>query len=104
MEQMTTLAEVINNLREQGYTEDFNLQPNALHSAATDIVLHPEDFVIDRHYRFEGPSDPDEEAVVYAISSTDGKVKGVLVNSYGVYSDDTTDELVKKLKERKDTY
>lgn len=104
MEPMTTLSEVLNKLREEGYTEDFNLQPHNITSGANDLRLHPESYVIDKHYRFEGPSDPGDEAIVYAISSSKGGVKGVLVNNYGVLSDDTTDAIVRTLKERYNTY
>ncbi len=93
MNQMTTLSEVLNKLRTEGYTEDFNINPGL-------IKLNPEEFVVDRHFRFEGESNPDDEAVVYAISSLKGDVKGVLVDGYGTSSDDATEDLVKPLKER----
>jgi hypothetical protein len=100
MESMTTLSEILNKLRYEGYTEDFNLNTDSIH--CNDVRLNPNDFVVDRHFRFEGASDPEDEAVVYAISSVDGKIKGVLVNSYGANSDTISDELVKALRERKD--
>jgi hypothetical protein len=104
MEPMTTLSEVIIKLRDEGYTEDFNLQPHCITCVGNDLRLHPEDFVVDRHYRFEGPSDPNDEAILYAISSTKGDLKGILVNNYGASSDDATDAMVRKFKERYDTY
>jgi hypothetical protein len=61
------------------------------------IQLYPEDFVIDKFYRFEGASNPDDSAIVYAISSKDG-LKGTLVDAYGVYSDTLTNDMIKKLK------
>lgn len=45
-----------------------------------------------------GNTNPYNEAILNAISSLDGKIKGVVVNSYGVYSDDMTDELMEKFK------
>lgn len=93
MEQMTTLSEVLNKLKTEGYTEDFNVNPEPVKS-------NPDGFVVDRHYRFEGESNPDDEAVVYAISSQTGDVKGVLVDGYGTLSDEATENLVKNLKER----
>jgi len=48
------------------------------------LRLNPEDFIIDKHYRFEGISDPDDEAVVYAISSLKQNLKGVLLNGYSI--------------------
>ncbi|WCT09851.1 phosphoribosylpyrophosphate synthetase [Mucilaginibacter jinjuensis] len=102
MAQMTTLSEIINKLKDEGYTEDFNISGDCIACAGDAVRLHPEQFVVDRHFRFEGESNPDDEAVVYAISSIDGKTKGTLVNSYGVYSDQLSDDMVKALKDRKD--
>ena len=53
---------------------------------------------IDEHYRFEGDTDPADETIVYAISSGKYKLKGVLVNAFGVYSDSASNELIEKLK------
>ena len=64
------------------------------------IELFPNDFVVDQHFRFEEPSDPADEAVVYAISSARFNIKGTLVNGYGPSSDILADELVKALREQ----
>jgi len=98
MEPMTTLSEIINKLRTEGYITDFNLKENCLECASSQIRVHPEDFRIDRHFRFEGNSDPEDEAIVYAISSDKYQLKGVLVNGYGISSDPLTDEMVSALQ------
>ena len=64
------------------------------------MQIHPEEFVVDKHYRFEGASDPADEAIVYAISSTTHNVKGILVNGYGTSSDQLTEGLIDALKEK----
>ena len=55
-------------------------------------------FVIDKFYRFEGESNPSDEAILYAISSTKHDLKGVLVNGAGIYTDDITNEMLESLK------
>jgi hypothetical protein len=100
MESMKTVSEVINDLQKEGYTIDFNLQENCLECHGNYLRLHPEDFIIDKHYRFEGISDPEDEAVVYAISSLKQNLKGVLVNGYGISSDPLTEDTVRALKEK----
>ncbi|WP_432714303.1 hypothetical protein, partial [Pedobacter sp.] len=100
MDTMTTVSQVLTHLKEIGYTEDFNLAENGLIPAGKSLKIHPEDFVVDKHYRFEGMSDPGDEAVVYAISSAKHNIKGTLVNGYGIYSDAATDEVVKVLEEK----
>ncbi|KQR70198.1 hypothetical protein [Pedobacter sp. Leaf176] len=63
-------------------------------------MQHPEDFLIDKFYRFEGTSDPEDESILYAISSTDGKIKGLLVDGYGTSADYSIEETIKKIKTR----
>ena len=98
MEEMTTLTEVINALRSQGYVEDFNLQQNCIQCRDGHYSVFHNEFVIDKFYRFEGDSDPADEAVVYAISSPKYDIKGILVNGAGIYSDELTDEMMETLK------
>ena len=98
MEEMTTVTEVINHLRTQGYVEDFNLQQNCLQCRQGHYNVFHNEFVIDKVYRFEGDTDPADEATVYAISCPKYDIKGVLVNGAGIYSDPMTDEMLESLK------
>ncbi len=91
-----TLVETLEKLRKEGYTEDFNIRFDSL--ICRDVCLLPHQFEIDKTFRFEGNTNPSDEAILYAISSIDGKIKGVLVNSYGVYADEMTKEMVDKLR------
>lgn len=97
MTPMTTLSEVLNKLKSEGYTVDFNLQENCLVCQGNSLEITPDDFVVDRHFRFEGMSDPGDEAIVYAISSVKHDTKGTLVNGYGIYSDPLSDRMIKAL-------
>ncbi len=99
---MTTLSEILDKLKSEGYTVDFNLRHNCLECAENSLQVHPEDFVVDRVFRFEGDSNPEDEAIVYAISSEKHGLKGALVNSYGTYADDITEELVQALRMKQD--
>lgn len=100
MSTLPTMTEVLEQLKAEGYTTDFNLQDNCLTCHGNALKLHPEDFVVDRHFRFEGYSDPDDAAIVYAISSHSHGLKGVLVNGYGIYSDDENNEIMAVLHEK----
>lgn len=66
-----TVSKALDELKEKGYTTDFNLEEDR-------IVNHPDDFEIVHIYRYEGESDPGDEATVYGIKSSDGE-KGVFV-------------------------
>jgi hypothetical protein len=89
-----TVSDAINILRGKGYTMDFNLHENC-------IVCHvgkfyADDFHIDEVYRYEGNSDPGDEATVFGISSNTG-LKGVLVIGDETNMDSLTTEIVRKL-------
>jgi len=93
-----TVSEAVNELKQRGYTLDFNLKGNAIECKGQ--KFNPNDFEITEFYRFEGNSDPGDEAVVYAIESRNG-LKGVLVNAFGVYSEPVGDEMIRKLSFQK---
>jgi|SRR6187549_420247 len=97
MENYDSLSVAINALRLQGYTEDFNLKEDRLECEVNEINLFPADFHIDKVFRFYGPSDVDDESILYAISSSKFHLKGLLVNGYGVSSDALTQEMIEKL-------
>ena len=99
MNTFNTVSGTLNSLKEEGYVLDFNLKPDCV-ECSPDIKLHPDDFVIDKFFRFEGASNPDDSAIVYAISSKDG-LKGTIVDAYGVYSDSLTPEMIQKLNIRR---
>ena len=101
MEPYVTLSETMNELRRQGYTEDFNLQQNCLECRNGQFKVLADEFKVDHYYRFEGPTDPGDAAILYAISSDRHGLKGVLVNAYGIYSEALTDEMLEKLEIRK---
>lgn len=98
MESAVTLSGTIAALREKGYTEDFNLQQQCLECRNGQYRIFHNEFAVDQFYRFEGPSDPADLAILYAISSDKYGLKGVLVNGYGIYSDEVADEMLSKLK------
>lgn len=92
------MVEILNELRSQGYSEDFNLKSNCLECRQGSIQLFEDQFSIDKVIRLEGESDPSDESVIYAISDKTGSIKGVLVNAYGIYSEALTDRMLQKLK------
>lgn len=93
-----TVSQAVNDLKQRGYTVDFNLKENGVECGGK--ILNPKDFEITEFHRFEGNSDPGDEAVVYAIESRTG-LKGVLVNAFGVYSESLSDDMIKKLSFQK---
>ena len=90
-----TVSKAVEALQQQGYTTDFRLEENRL-VCPTDAFLADEFDILDV-YRYEGDSDPADEASVYAIESKSGQ-KGILVTGYGASSDSVSTELLTKLR------
>lgn len=97
MESYDTLTEGINALRSQGYSEDFNLKHNALESLTRGHEVKHDEFQVDKFFRFEDNTDPDDQSILYAISSEKYALKGILINSYSIYSEAFSNEMMKKL-------
>lgn len=90
-----TVKDALDKLREQGFTTDFNLEENCIVCHAG--KFNASDFEITDVYRYEGDSNPSDEATVYGIESKSG-LKGVLVTSFGIYSEKMSDDLLQKLR------
>lgn len=101
MKTYTTLSEAINDLAKKGYTFNFNVSKDCIHCAENNLQLQPDEFEIDEVYRFQEMSDIDNESILYAISSKELQVKGLLVNAYSIYADSALTKLIKKLKKHK---
>lgn len=91
-----TLSQKINDLKEQGYTLDFNLDSDKITESNTKTSYIPKEFNVDKCHRFEGMSNPADNSILYAITTSDGR-KGVLVDGYGVSGGQISEELSQKL-------
>lgn len=98
MDAYDTLTEAISDLRQKGYTEDFNLKQECIECRNGQHQLRADDFKVDQVFRFEGMTDPADESILYAISSEKTGLKGLLVNGYGIYSEEITNEMALKLR------
>ncbi len=97
MQQYSNLVEAINGLAKRGYTFNFNIKRDCIECVENRIQLQPNEFEIDEVYRFQEMSDVDNESILYAISSTQNNLKGLIVNAYSIYADTASAALVAKL-------
>lgn len=97
-----TLSEVIEVLRERGYTEDFNLLEENISYKKGGEKVDLNDIVIDKIYRFTGPNDLSDEAILYAMSNRKDGAKGVFVNGYGTYTDAGANAVIRKISIEED--
>ncbi|WP_295719374.1 phosphoribosylpyrophosphate synthetase [Mucilaginibacter sp.] len=98
MKTYESLIDATNDLFTRGYTANLSLEGDTIDDKAQGIHMGEEDFVIDEFYRFEGASNPDDMSIVYAVSSQKYNLKGVLVNAYGTYADDSSSAIHAKLR------
>lgn len=93
--QFATLSEAVEKLKVQGYTNELTVDGETLqHNAAP---LDPAVFQIDSFHRFEGPTDPADMSIVYAISSEALGIKGLLVGGYGANAESFIHRMVQPL-------
>lgn len=90
-----TLSEAVDDLQHNGYTDELTLDDNGFSMKGK--ALSPEDFRIDSFHRFEGPTDPADMSIVYAVSSDVLGLKGLLVNAYGTYASGIMQRMVNAL-------
>lgn len=97
MQQYSNLVEAINGLAKRGYTFNFNIKRDCIECVENRIQLQPDEFEIDEVHRFQEMSDVENESILYAISSTQNNLKGLLVNAYSIYADSASASLIRKL-------
>ena len=89
----TTLAA----LKRKEYRLKFIREATRLFCFDLDQWIAPGDFTVDESYYFQEISNPDADRMLYAISLSQ-EVKGVLIDTCGVYTDNISPEMMQKLK------
>ena len=95
---MKTLSECINTAVKKGYTENFKVTGKGLVTENEETSYLPENVAISDFHRFEGYSDPQDNAILYIIQTEDGK-KGTLIDSYGAYADAKISNFIKQVED-----
>ena len=95
--QYTTVGEALADVARRGYTANFELVDGTFTDMTTGRTFAPELLTIVEHHRFEGASDPDDMAIVYAIKTRDG-TRGVLVDAFGTYAMPGLGEFLRHVK------
>lgn len=91
------VSEAVQKLRAKGFTRDFKLDKDRFVSDGDRFSMSECEVV--EVYRYEGDSDPGDEATVYGIKSRSG-VKGILVTGFGTSMDEVSAEALEKLRLR----
>jgi hypothetical protein len=98
IDEMKTLTFCLNKATKDGYTGNFKITEEGLKSLETEKLYTPEEVHIHNFFRFEGSSDPSENAILYVIETDDG-TKGTLTDAYGPYADPHLEEFITEVQD-----
>lgn len=93
----TSLSVAIQDLQEDGFTEDFNLVAEGIESKNLKKKWKAGELEVIKFYRFEGMTNPGDNTILYLIQ-TKGGLKGLLVDAYGADQGEISPEMIQKLK------
>ena len=83
MDAPETVVEALALLKSQGYDVEFQLVDGCLRCDVADRECPAADAVVERLFRFEGPSDPGDEMVVFGLRDPVTGHRGVLASGFG---------------------
>lgn len=95
---MDTISTVLNKLKLKMQDNEFVVNKSGLVTLKGKLYS-PHDIQIIKTYRFEGESDPADEAIIYLVKANDGVI-GYSLDAYGVYTNHTNDgyaDLIRKM-------
>jgi hypothetical protein len=97
MDAPETVTEAVAFLQAEGYRDELTLRRSGLTCAAEQGNHSLAGAIVDYTFRFEGPSDPADEAIVLGISLPEWNRKGVLVSAFGPSAEPEEAELLAAL-------
>lgn len=80
---LETMQEALARLAAAGYTGSFTVRDSQLVCPACGHLHAPESAVVHEIVRFEGASDPDDEAALFALECPVCEVRGTWLVAYG---------------------
>jgi hypothetical protein len=87
-------------LTAQGYIDELIVKPEGLMATGKDGFQDVRGAIVERVYRFEGDSDPADEAIVLGVHCPALGVRGVVVSGYGAAIDPDHEAVLRALVER----
>ena len=94
-----TVTEAVRYLAERGYRDSFALAAEGLAGPGEQQLHALQDAVVDYQFRFEGDSDPGDEAIVLGVSCA-GEQRGVVVSAFGPSADPAHAAVLRALVQR----
>jgi hypothetical protein len=96
-QKMQTLSECMNDALHKGYRENFRMKDDGMATEDGLSTYKPSEVSILNFYRFEGYSDPADNAILYLIETYDRK-RGILVDAYDAYADERISAFIRQVE------
>lgn len=98
---LKTLSQVLTILLKRGISKEISMnEQHQMVLGKDEKIYQPEDLRILKSYRFEGDSNPDDNAVLYLLQDKDGELATIL-DSYGAtsnYSGEEFDHFLRQVR------
>jgi hypothetical protein len=94
---MDTLVDRMRELQTAGWIQQLSVSDDGVRCNGCGCWAAPEDVAVGRVYRFEGPSDPGDESILFAISMPCGH-RGTLPEAYGKDTEPDVADVVTRLR------
>jgi hypothetical protein len=94
---METMDAAVERLERAGYADELRASEAGFLEVRTGRIHSPETLVVDEIVRFEGESDPADEAVLFALRARDQSMRGTFVATYGPSADPISAPLIRRL-------
>lgn len=91
------MTDALRRLEAAGYGEQLRASGGLLICLGAQVTGLPGDFHVDEVVRFEGASDPDDEAAVFALTHVPTGTRGTYVVAYGPDMDMADAEIARAL-------
>jgi hypothetical protein len=91
------MAGVIDRLTRAGYSETFRGEAGGIRALRSGHIHRPEDLLVESIERFEGTSDPGDEAMVLALRCPGDNCRGTYTVPYGKSMPTVDSELIARI-------
>lgn len=97
-----TVWQTLAALEWAGYTEALHVEGGGVQVPSAGAIWPATEFAVEAIYRFEGETDPADEAIVLALRHTRSGARGALVASYGAQMTPEENAVIAQLLDRRE--
>lgn len=96
-----SIIEAISRLSTRGYADYFRAESGGLRAQRAGTLHQPEKMIIEDILRFDGDTDPGQEAIVFALRCNDSGTRGTYTVAFGLSMDEMDVKVVQRLQYQK---